>query len=371
MNNRHFSAGFHLVDRLLHASLLAIVLIGAGNFIACSTKDAPDSPGDSVAVRTQGLVVQTDSDVGTLPGDISISVSGTTNYAVPLWTPTGRAGMTPPMVFTYSSAGAGDGHLGVGWSLSGGISMIHRCAKRSPRQARPAPVSFVNSEAEQYCLDGQPLVLIGGTNGAQGAEYRTEPDSFTKVVIEETANGARARFTAYTRDGRVQSYGSTVVAGTPADESLLVVKGNRDQWELDVNPGRDDSKVVNHPTSGAIYGWLRGSVRDRSAFPNYIWFKYSHPADRADPGKAQEPLLISIEYVDVSGFPTRQIQLTYAPLPDADAERHEFIAGMPFKTTQRLVSIDMLVADPGTQTLKSIKQYKLNHDVSGRSPGSC
>ena len=37
----------------------------------------------------------TENDVGTLPGDISVSPSGTATYFVPLWTPEGRNGMSP------------------------------------------------------------------------------------------------------------------------------------------------------------------------------------------------------------------------------------------------------------------------------------
>jgi hypothetical protein len=167
----------------------------------------------------------------------------------------------------------------------------------------------------------------------------------------------------FERDGRIQTYGTSTTQGGFEDDTLLV-RGNRDQWELTATPNRNDANVVNNPLGTAIYGWLRGSIRDRFAVPNFIWFRYSHPSDRASPGAAQEPLLDTIEYVDVAGFRTRQIKFTYGPLPSVDSERREFIAGMLFKTTKRLESIDILVAPPGSSTRQSVRFYKLTHVVA-------
>jgi RHS repeat-associated protein len=367
------SVSSNLIDFVVHAGLIGIVLVNLG-FIAssCTLDRERNSPGDDdhapeddeVDRINQALVVPTTSDVGTIEGNFSVGPTGAGSYVIRLWTPQGRSDMTPRLTLSYSSGAAADAHVGVGWSLSGGLSMIHRCTKNSRRHSRPAPVSFINSAAEQYCLDGQPLVLVGGGNGQAGAEYRTEPETFSRIVIDQVLDAQPAQFTVFSRDGRIHTYGTNVAAGGTFEDPTLLIRGNRDQWGLTDNPGRDDSNVENSPSNSATYGWLRGSVRDRFPIPNHIWFRYSHPADRAGPGAAQEPLLTAIEYVDINGFRSRQIRFSYGPMPDVNSQRHEYIAGMPFKVTQRLQSIDMLVAGPGSTTFQSVKLYRFFHSTS-------
>jgi hypothetical protein len=256
MNRSWLTPGAHAIGRLLHAGLVAVVLWGAGSLVACGFKETARGPADDIAlVRAQSLILQTDSDVGAAAGDFSVGPDGMGRYSVPLWAPEGRTDMTPKLALSYSSGGASGGAIGVGWALSGGTSMIHRCRKNSRRQERPAPINFVDSGSEQYCLDDQPLVLISGTNGTVNAEYRTEPDSFAKIVLNDVKDGQPMRFTAFTRDGHVHSYGTTLTGGAPDYLTLLV----------STTQARKDEKVVNSPASAAVYGWLRGSVRDRFA----------------------------------------------------------------------------------------------------------
>jgi hypothetical protein len=48
----------------------------------------------------------------------------------------------------------------------------------------------INYDAnDRFCLDGQRLVAISGTYGADGTEYRTEIESFSKVI---SRGGVRA-----------------------------------------------------------------------------------------------------------------------------------------------------------------------------------
>jgi len=46
----------------------------------------------------------------------------------------------------------------------------------------------VNFDAnDRFCMDGQRLMVVNGTYGSSGAEYRTERDSFSKVVSNGSA----------------------------------------------------------------------------------------------------------------------------------------------------------------------------------------
>lgn len=57
---------------------------------------------------------------------------------------------------------------------------------------------------DAYCLDGQRLIAINGANGTAGTEYRTEIDTFAKIISRGsygTPTGGSESFMVYTRDG--------------------------------------------------------------------------------------------------------------------------------------------------------------------------
>lgn len=70
---------------------------------------------------------------GHTPGEFSVDGTGAATYQVPLKVPPGAAGMQPELALLYHSR-AGNGQLGVGWSLSG-LSAITRSTAVFSRQA--------------------------------------------------------------------------------------------------------------------------------------------------------------------------------------------------------------------------------------------
>jgi isocitrate dehydrogenase len=58
-------------------------------------------------------------------------------------------------------------------------------------------------------MDGQRLILVSGTYGAAGSEYRTELDSFSKIVASGSAGNGVASFTVQTKAGLTMEYGNT------------------------------------------------------------------------------------------------------------------------------------------------------------------
>jgi hypothetical protein len=84
--------------------------------------------------------------------------------------------MEPSLAVAYNSA-SGDGPLGVGFSLSG-LSAITRCPANMAQDQEIRAVQY--DAQDRLCLGGARLVEIA--SGSSTTEYRTFPDSFTKVI---------------------------------------------------------------------------------------------------------------------------------------------------------------------------------------------
>jgi hypothetical protein len=117
---------------------------------------------------------------GFTPGSFAVSATGAVTYSIPIQVPPGTAGMEPKLALAYDSQ-AGNGLVGAGWSLSG-LSSVHRCGLTIVQDGFNSGVGYSPTQYDGYCLDGQRLVLVSGVYGADGAEYRTERESFTRVV---------------------------------------------------------------------------------------------------------------------------------------------------------------------------------------------
>ncbi|WP_017454496.1 FG-GAP-like repeat-containing protein, partial [Herbaspirillum rubrisubalbicans] len=139
------------------------------------------------------------------PGQFQISESGAATYTVPIQMPPGAGGMEPKLSLNYSSQ-ANNGLLGVGWSL-GGLGGISRCARTMAQDGVRGSVNF--DANDRYCLDGQRLIAISGANGGDGTEYRTERESFAKIVSYGSVGNGPAWFKVWTKSGQIMSYGAT------------------------------------------------------------------------------------------------------------------------------------------------------------------
>ncbi|SMN14709.1 Rhs family protein [uncultured Candidatus Thioglobus sp.] len=143
-------------------------------------------------------IIDTTALVGSTAGSFSVN-QGAANYAIPITVPPGIAGMQPELSINYNS-NTGNGQLGIGFSL-GGLSIIHRCAKTIATDGIKGGVNYDSND--RYCLDGQRLIAISGTDGQSGSEYRTEINNFSKVKY----NGNH--WTVQTKSGQTFEYGNT------------------------------------------------------------------------------------------------------------------------------------------------------------------
>jgi len=140
-----------------------------------------------------------------LSGQFAVNEMGAATYTIPIQIPPGTGGMEPRLALAYSSQ-AGNGPFGMGWSLSG-LSAITRCPRTMAQDGVRGSVNYDLND--RYCLDGKRLMVISGTNGGSGAEYRTELESFSKIVSSGSAGNGPASFKMWTKDGLIMEYGTT------------------------------------------------------------------------------------------------------------------------------------------------------------------
>jgi len=114
-----------------------------------------------------------------------VGADGSANASLPIWLPKGP-GPTPQINISYNS-NLGNGPLGLGASLSGS-SKIHYCPPTADVKGTMAATPF--SAEEDLCLDGQHLVLVGGTHTSVGAKYVLENNA--QIKISKTSDGFEA-----------------------------------------------------------------------------------------------------------------------------------------------------------------------------------
>lgn len=142
--------------------------------------------------------------VGKIPGSFNVTQTGEATYTIPINLPRGPGGMQPHLSLFYSHRG-GSGLAGQGWTI-GGLSRITRCPKTLAQDGEIRGVQY--GYQDRFCLDGQRLVAISGAYGADGTEYRTEIETFRKIVSHGTQGNGPVSFTVTDRNGIRHKYGN-------------------------------------------------------------------------------------------------------------------------------------------------------------------
>ena len=237
----------------------------------------------------------------TTPGNFEVSASGAPTYSIPIAVPPGTAGMKPSLTLEYNSQ-TSNGMLGVGWSL-GGLPTITRCPRTIVQNGVAGGLNF--NANDRFCLDGQQFKAISGTYGADGTEYRTEIDSFSRIVSHgaagTTADDGPAWFEVRTKTGQIMEFGRSGDARP--------FKGNF-----------------------TARSWLLNKISDTKG--NYLTVTYGGDALS---GQAVYPT--SIAYTgnaDAGLAPYNSVQFVYAARPDFVPFYH---GGGEIMTTQRLTNI--------------------------------
>src|ERR1700744_1077720 len=140
-----------------------------------------------------------------LPGLFGVNTTGSATYTVPIAAPPGTADIVPRLSVNYASQDS-NGILGIGWSIAG-LPSISRCARTLAQDGIHGGVNYDLND--RFCLNGQRLVLISGTYGADGSEYRTEIESFTRIVAHGSAGNGPAWFELHEKSGEAEELGNT------------------------------------------------------------------------------------------------------------------------------------------------------------------
>jgi hypothetical protein len=253
----------------------------------------------AIAVVLIPVGVQAQTTVaGATPGSFRVTESGAAEYRIPIRVPPGIGGMEPRLALVYNSQ-TGNGLLGVGWNLEG-LSAITRCPRTMAQDGVRGGINYDTDD--RYCLDGQRLMAISGAYGADGTEYRTERESFTKVISYGTAGNGPAWFKAWTKSGQILEYGNTA-----------------------------DSRIEAQGKS-TVRVWAVNKVADTKG--NFYSVSYTEDSLNGD---------YAASHLDYAGA---SVQLTYASRPDPVVG---YQAGSLVKSTLRLTNVQAyrssLIAD--------------------------
>ncbi|WP_282611156.1 RHS repeat-associated core domain-containing protein [Pelagibius sp. Alg239-R121] len=269
---------------------------------------------------------------GVTPGSLAVDETGAANYRLPIEVPPGVAGLSPDLSLLYRSRKK-NGILGVGWVLDG-VSVIERCSRTTAQDGARGGIDY--SANDRFCLDNERLVSVGtGTYGDNGTEYRTEIQSFSKVVSNGTAGTGPLSFTVWTKSGQILEYGNT------ADSRVEV-------------PGQSDVRY-----------WALNKVSDR--FGNEMTFSYAEDTT-ATSATENTHKLTRIDYggnTSQSTSAQASVQLTYEARTDT---RVSYVAQARSQLLERLKTIDTYAKVGVTDTL--VKRYNLAYtpgDATGRS----
>jgi hypothetical protein len=178
----------------------------------------------------------------------SVTQTGAATYNIPIAVPPGTAGVAPSLSLEYTSQG-GNGLLRMGWTL-GGLPSIGRCPRTVAQDGALGDVNF--DANDRFCMDGQRLVLISGTYGVDGAQYRTEVESFSKITSHGTAGNGPAWFEVHTKSGQTMEFGNS------ADSRVLAQgKATARSWAIskvsDTKGNYFTVSYTNDETNGQAY----------------------------------------------------------------------------------------------------------------------
>ncbi len=260
------------------------------------------------------------AEVGLSKGTLNAQPSGGISYEMPIVVSPGTAGMQPKLSFQYNSGGR-NGALGVGWSI-GGISVITRAPKtRAQDNGEIHGVDMTMDD--RYSMDGQRLILVSHPPyGGNDAEYRTEINSFTRIVSKGTTALGPLTFEAETKAGLKYTFG-----------------------------GPNNASYIPNPATGAVLTWLISKIEDQAG--NYMTFSYTSEGNISQVEYTMNPAGLS----------------SYASVVFSYEQRGDsalgYIVGSQIPMNERLIRVvSYSPAQEGNSGQQLVRRYDLDYEYS-------
>jgi RHS repeat-associated protein len=262
----------------------------------------------------------------TTPGQFGVSATGAATYSIPIVVPPGTAGLAPSLSLNYSSQ-SGNGILGFGWSL-GGLPAMTRCPQTYAQDGTHMGVNY--NANDRFCLDGQRLLLVAGQHyGDDLSEYRTEIESFSRIIAHNATNiSGPGWFEVHTKSGQIIELGNS-----------------------------PDSRILASGTSVARL-WAASKISDTVG--NYMQVFYTPP----DQGQYYPDHIIYTGNTTAHTNPYNSVYFLYQSRNDPSTLYH---AGSMISTAKLLSDIKTFTNIAGTGT--PVTDYKLGYTL-GNAPFS-
>lgn len=311
-------------------------LVGTGNAYTLSSQIKPTAPQPaaksdlskaSFSTLASSSVAADIAISGSLAGQPNVSATGTASYSIPIELPASRGGFMPSLSINYNSQQQ-DGILGHGWGISG-LQSITRCPQNKAQDDQVVAVSFTNTD--RFCLNGQRLILVSTDKayGADGAEYRTEVDGFSKITSHGTAGTGPQNFIVRAKDGTELTF------GTVANSRLMATQTS-------------STGVVN--AQATVQQWGLYQVKAKNL--NYWQVTYDNSVGTG------QLYPIRIEYTGRSTLiPNNKIEFVYNDRDATSLSQLAFIKGSQFKLDKQLVKISIYSG------LSTAREYRLAYQI--------
>jgi hypothetical protein len=265
------------------------------------------------------------------PGQGSVTTNGAAQYTIPIELSGATGGMIPDLTLTYNSQ-VRDGIVGMGWSLAG-WPIITRCPRTVAQDGIRAGISYTTED--KFCLDGERLIPVG--NG--GTEFRTERETYAKIMSVGVRTGGPYYFVVKTKSGLTMTFMTLAMPGYEPDPStvparyypLTQVSDNRgNYYSIGYASGVNNFSTVPsvnlfYPSSITYSGNANASVGPQQSI-TFIYELRGNAASNArityQGGKASanDRILTSIQIQpisDPSGIYFRKYNLSYVDASDA------------------------------------------------------
>ena len=197
------------------------------------------------------------NEVGITEGQLSVSLSGSAAYNIPIMIPSGINGVIPQVSLAYNSQG-GNGMAGYGWNITG-VSKITRIPATKFHDGVIDGVDFDN--LDRFAFDGQRLIAKTGTYGANGTVYETENFSNVKTTSYGVhPNGATygpSYFLVEYPDGSKAYYGNSTDSRSIMEYSITYwenPQGVRISYTYNNINNNLSIAIINYGTLGATTG---------------------------------------------------------------------------------------------------------------------